>query len=94
MFNALNALSEDHSLLLMPPWVNPWLLLAMCFSFGLHLVIMYVPVLADIFSIVPLDANEWILVLLFSSPVILIEEVLKLVGWMFFSTTTEYARTH
>ena len=29
MFNALNALSEDGSLLQMPPWKNPWLLLAM-----------------------------------------------------------------
>jgi hypothetical protein len=28
MFNSLNALSEDGSLLTMPPWVNPWLLLA------------------------------------------------------------------
>ena len=26
MFNALNALSEDASLLHLPPWANPWLL--------------------------------------------------------------------
>lgn len=26
MFNSLNALSEDSSLLTTPPWVNPWLL--------------------------------------------------------------------
>ncbi|PKI54895.1 hypothetical protein CRG98_024726 [Punica granatum] len=36
MFNSLNALSEDHSLVTVPPWRNPWLLLAMAFSFGLH----------------------------------------------------------
>ena len=36
MFNALNAISEDGSLLQVPPWVNPWLLLAMFVSFGLQ----------------------------------------------------------
>ncbi|KDO73014.1 hypothetical protein CISIN_1g001751mg [Citrus sinensis] len=46
MFNSLNALSEDSSLLSMPPWVNPWLLLAMSISFGLHFLILYVPFFA------------------------------------------------
>ncbi|KAH7838970.1 hypothetical protein Vadar_033250 [Vaccinium darrowii] len=32
MFNSLNALSEDGSLLTMPPWVNPYLLVAICAS--------------------------------------------------------------
>ncbi|PIM98601.1 Calcium-transporting ATPase [Handroanthus impetiginosus] len=80
MFNSLNALSEDGSLLSMPPWVNPWLLLAMSVSFGLHFLILYVPVLAQIFGIVPLSLNEWLLVLAVSFPVILIDEVLKFVG--------------
>ena len=82
MFNALNAISEDGSLLQVPPWVNPWLLLAMFVSFGLHFVIMYVPVLATIFSIVPLTLNDWLLVLAFSFPVIIVDEGLKLVGRM------------
>lgn len=80
MFNSLNALSEDGSLLHMPPWVNPWLLLAMAVSFGLHFIILYVPFFADIFGIVPLSLNEWLLVLVVSLPVILIDEVLKFVG--------------
>lgn len=80
MFNSLNALSEDESLLTMPPWVNPWLLLAMSISFGLHFLILYVPFLAQIFGIVPLSLNEWLLVVAVAFPVILIDEVLKLVG--------------
>ena len=80
MFNACNAISEDISLFVMPPWINPWLLLAMASSFALHFVILYVPALARIFSIVPLDASEWALVLLFSTPVWLIDEALKLYG--------------
>eukprot|EP00892_Ulva_mutabilis_P001770 jgi/Ulvmu1/11594/UM079_0038.1 len=80
MLNALNALSEDSSLLRMPPWCNPWLLVAMAGSFAMHFLIMYVPFLASVFSIVPLMLNEWLLVLMFSAPVILIDEILKLAG--------------
>ncbi|XP_047943537.1 calcium-transporting ATPase 4, endoplasmic reticulum-type-like [Salvia hispanica] len=80
MFNSLNALSEDGSLMTMPPWVNPWLLIAMSISFGLHFLILYVPFLAQIFGIVPLSINEWLLVLVVALPVILIDEVLKFVG--------------
>ncbi|XP_065868497.1 calcium-transporting ATPase 1, endoplasmic reticulum-type-like [Euphorbia lathyris] len=80
MFNSLNALSEDGSLVTMPPWVNPYLLVAMFVSFGLHFLILYVPVLAQIFGIVPLSLNEWLLVLAVAFPVILIDEVLKFVG--------------
>ncbi|PQM35130.1 calcium-transporting ATPase 1 endoplasmic reticulum-type [Prunus yedoensis var. nudiflora] len=63
MFNSLNALSEDGSLLSMPPWVNPWLLVAI-----------------QVFGIVPLSLNEWLLVLAVALPVILLDEILKLVG--------------
>jgi len=80
MLNALNALSEDGSLLQMPPWANPYLLLAMVVSIGLHVLILYVPVFAAVFSIVPLSYNDWVLVMIFSVPVILIDEVLKMFG--------------
>lgn len=40
MFNALNALSEDHSLLTMPPWTNMWLVAAITISVVLHCVIL------------------------------------------------------
>jgi Ca2+-transporting ATPase len=80
MFNSLNALSEDGSLLTMPPWVNPWLLLAMSLSFALHFLILYIPFLASIFGIVPLSLNEWLLVLVVSLPVIAIDEGLKYIG--------------
>ncbi|KAK6918176.1 hypothetical protein RJ641_016598 [Dillenia turbinata] len=80
MFNSLNALSEDNSLVTMPPWRNPWLLVAMSVSFVLHCVILYIPFLANVFGIVPLSFKEWFLVILFSAPVILIDEFLKFLG--------------
>jgi Ca2+-transporting ATPase len=40
MFNAFNALSEDNSLLTLPPWANPWLAVATFVSLGLHCLIL------------------------------------------------------
>jgi len=80
MLNALNALSEDNSLLVIPPWVNPWLLGAIVASMGSHMFILYTPFMNQIFGITPLNLEEWKLVVLFSVPVILIDEVLKFFG--------------
>jgi len=80
MLNALNAISEDNSLLTMSPFVNPWLLAAISSSILLHMMIVYVPFMATIFGIAAMNLKEWILVFAFSSPVILVDELLKIVG--------------
>ena len=90
MFNSLNALSEDSSLLVMPPWANPWLLLAMTISFALHALILYVPFLADVFGIVPLSLNECLLVVVVAAPVILIDEILKFFGRLTAALSTNF----
>ena len=43
MLNAMNSLSENQSLLKMPPWINIWLMLAIGLSMSLHFMILYVP---------------------------------------------------
>jgi Ca2+ transporting ATPase len=80
MFNALNALSEDCSLLTIPPWSNPWLLGAICLSMALHFTILYVPPLAAMFSVQALTMREWTAILAFSFPVIVVDEILKFVS--------------
>lgn len=80
MLNALNALSEDSSILTIGLFANPWLLMAMALSVALHCMILYVPFFEGIFNTVPLTLNDWYLVLLFSVPVILIDEVLKFIS--------------
>ncbi|BAM40251.1 calcium-transporting ATPase [Theileria orientalis strain Shintoku] len=78
MFNAFNALSEDSSLLVMPPWKNLYLVLATLFSIGIHCLILYVPFLATLFNVVPLDLYDWKWVVIWSLPVVLIDELFKL----------------
>merc|ERR1719432_300847 len=80
MTNALNSCSENQSLLVMPPWCNPWLLLAMALSFSLHFMILYTDMMNVVFNITPLSVDQWLTVLKFSLPVLLLDEVLKFVA--------------
>ncbi|KAM7537496.1 hypothetical protein Aperf_G00000070793 [Anoplocephala perfoliata] len=80
MLNAMNSLSENQSLLVMPPWTNYWLLGAMIMSIGLHFIILEVDFLANVFQLTPLSVEEWFVVVEFSLPVIFIDEILKIIA--------------
>ncbi|KAL8271131.1 hypothetical protein Esti_004942 [Eimeria stiedai] len=80
MFNAFNALSENHSLLRVPPWANPYLMLATAASVAVHCVIVYNPFLSRVFGVVPLSAMDWSYVLIWSFPIIVLDEILKFIG--------------
>ncbi|KAJ8332097.1 hypothetical protein SKAU_G00429300, partial [Synaphobranchus kaupii] len=80
MANALNSLSENQSLLRMPPWSNGWLVSAMTLSMSLHFMIIYVDPLPMVFKLTHLNVEQWMVVLKLSFPVILIDEVLKFVA--------------
>ncbi|CAI5459098.1 unnamed protein product [Closterium sp. Yama58-4] len=83
MLLALSSVSEYRSLMQSPPWINKWLILAVGASMGLHVALLYSP-LAGVFEVVPLTWQEWALVVVFSLPVLLVDEGLKLVGrWIF-----------
>nr|XP_009676429.1 PREDICTED: sarcoplasmic/endoplasmic reticulum calcium ATPase 3 isoform X2 [Struthio camelus australis] len=77
MCNALNSVSENQSLLRMPPWLNIWLLGAIVMSMALHFLILYVKPLPLIFQVTPLSWPQWVVVLKISLPVILLDEGLK-----------------
>ncbi|KAJ2402161.1 hypothetical protein GGI23_000905 [Coemansia sp. RSA 2559] len=77
MFNAMNSLSENASLLEVPLWRNPSLIGAVSLSFILHFAILYIPFFNTIFSVAPLGVLEWKAVIYISAPIILVDEVLK-----------------
>lgn len=77
MFNAVNALSEDSSILTIGIFANPYLITAIMGSLLLHSVILYIPLFTIVFSTTALSLNDWLLVIGFSVPVIFIDEVLK-----------------
>nr|POE63396.1 isoform b of calcium-transporting atpase sarcoplasmic/endoplasmic reticulum type [Quercus suber] len=89
MLNAMNALSSSESLLTLPLWKNMILVYAIALSMALHFVLLYTPILQGVFGIVPLGWGEWQLVLGWSAPIIVIDEVLKFVERRFFMDTTE-----
>ncbi|KAJ8414183.1 hypothetical protein AAFF_G00050530 [Aldrovandia affinis] len=80
MCNALNSLSENQSLVRMPPWSNGWLLSAMALSMTLHFMIIYIDPLPMVFKLTHLNVEQWLMVLKLSFPVILLDEVLKFVA--------------
>ena len=47
MLNVLNALSEDSSLLVKPPWANPYLCLAIVMSVILHYLFIVLRILVS-----------------------------------------------
>ncbi|KAH7035374.1 uncharacterized protein B0I36DRAFT_429513 [Microdochium trichocladiopsis] len=92
MFNAMNALSSSESLLTLPLWENMMLVYAICLSMALHFALLYTPFLQSLFSILPLNWNEWKAVLIISAPVIFIDEILKFFErQLFIQKTTDHA---
>ncbi|KAK1832877.1 calcium-transporting ATPase [Podospora conica] len=89
MLNAMNALSSSESLLTLPLWENMMLVYAITLSMALHFALLYTPILQTLFSILPLNWAEWKAVLIISAPVILIDEVLKLLERAFFVQTID-----
>lgn len=80
MMNALNSVSENQSMLRMPPWDNMLLIGAIALSMSLHFMILYVDPFPSIFNICPLNGLEWSIVCKFSFPVILLDEGCKFVA--------------
>ncbi|CAO3589864.1 unnamed protein product [Absidia cylindrospora] len=95
MLNAMNSLSENESLLTLPLWTNPYLVLSIVLSMALHFMILYVPFFTKLFVIVPLNLDEWKGVLYISLPVIVLDELMKFITrtWIQPPTTTTITQT-
>ena len=80
MLNALNSVSENQSLFVMPPTQNPLLCGAIALSMSLHFVILYVDPMPMVFNICPLTASEWWVVMKISLPVLVSDEAMKYIA--------------
>ncbi|KAF8817702.1 hypothetical protein IE077_000703 [Cardiosporidium cionae] len=94
MLNAFNSLSDTHSLLQTHPFVNPYLLLAVAASLLVHCFVLYTPFLGSVFGVVPLSATDWLLVSIWSFPVVIIDEVLKAIGRYRSAVTSTLNKAH
>ncbi|KAG0239540.1 Ca-transporting ATPase [Mortierella sp. GBAus27b] len=89
MFNAMNSLSENESLLTLPLWNNMYLVFAITLSMILHFMILYVPFFSNLFMIVPLNMEEWKAVVYISLPVVVLDELLKFVSRTYIAPPTK-----
>ncbi len=79
LLKAISTVSIDSSILKVSPIQNPYLLLGVGIPFVAHLLILYSP-LSTIFGLVSLSHQEWVAVFVWSLPVILVDEILKVIG--------------
>ena len=80
MLRALCSVSDTQSLLQKPFWANRWLLGGVTMPVLLHLGVLYTKPLARIFQMAPLSKADWLTVAAFAGPLVLLEELLKLVA--------------
>ncbi len=78
MFNVLNCRSEEHSLFKIGIFKNRWMLLAVGLSLILQLIVLYTPFGEYVFQAVPLELMDLLLIILVSSSVLWVVEIMKL----------------
>jgi Ca2+-transporting ATPase len=89
MLKALSAVSVDNSVFRVGPQDNPWLLLGVSVPFMLHLFVLYsselgLPALGESFGVMPLSLDDWVTVLAWAAPILLVDEILKAIGrWLY-----------
>ncbi|MBD3187349.1 HAD-IC family P-type ATPase, partial [Candidatus Bathyarchaeota archaeon] len=79
VFNALNCRSRTHSVFKLGFFTNRWLIGSITFSVILQFLTTVLPPLQAMLSTVPLTPLDWVVILLVSSTVWIIEEIRKLV---------------
>jgi P-type Ca2+ transporter type 2C len=84
-FNAWNCRSATRSLFSIGLWTNTWLIVVMIFVAVLQSVIVYVPFMRYIFKTVPLSGYDWIIIIITTAPIIIMEEIRKMVAYRWYN---------
>jgi Ca2+-transporting ATPase len=78
-YQALNCRSETLSVFEMNPLSNPFLLVSIIGAFFAHLAVLYVPALQYVFRTVPLDWDQWFLIVISTFTILLAVEIDKFI---------------
>lgn len=84
-FNAWNCRSATRSLFSIGLFTNKGLIAVMALVLALQSAIVYVPFMRYIFKTVPLSVHDWIIVIAISAPIIIMEEIRKIVARRWYS---------
>jgi Ca2+-transporting ATPase len=76
-FNVLNFRSLTAPMRTVGLFSNPWLGLALVLNLGLHLAVLYLPVMQRAFHTAPLGWSHWGMILLVAAPVFVVPELVK-----------------
>jgi P-type Ca2+ transporter type 2C len=79
-FNAWNCRSEQKSLFTIGLFSNKWLVAATALVLALQFAIVYVPFMQYIFKTVPLSFSDWAIIVCVSFPLLVVEEIRKLIS--------------
>ncbi|MCX5922387.1 MAG: HAD-IC family P-type ATPase [Candidatus Dependentiae bacterium] len=82
-FNVWNCRSEKLSIVQSGLFSNRWLLLSTSFVLCLQFLLIYAPFMHAIFKTVPLSLDDWRIVIMVSSSIVVLEEVRKFVARFF-----------
>ena len=76
-FNAFNCRSETKSIFQLGFFSNRWLLAAMTVVFGLQILVLHNPFMQKLFKTTPISLAQWVLVIVASSSIVVLEELRK-----------------
>ncbi|WP_027340340.1 calcium-transporting P-type ATPase, PMR1-type [Halonatronum saccharophilum] len=83
LFFVFSCRSEEYSLFAINPFSNIYLLIAVLFSFIMHIMILYFPLFQNIFKTTLLNKGEWSFIILVAGGSTLIIETLQLLVNLF-----------
>jgi len=79
-FNIFNSKLRNKTIFSKELFTNKWIYIALGITFILQIMILYIPFFNKIFSTVPLNINDWVIVLAISSSIIWLNEIIKLLN--------------
>lgn len=80
-FNAWNCRSENKSIFRMNPFKNKFMVLATVVAIALQILAVYNSLFQKFLHTVPLDLFDWLIIIMWSSSIIIVEEIRKFVSW-------------